>query len=107
MAVTGLWVCFDEFNRLSYQVLNMVSEELSILFKYKAMGTKLDILYSNETISFRPDFHLCITYNPTYTGRQAIPKNVSKHFRTVAMVRCDKNVICQLLLYSKGFKEAQ
>ena len=88
MAVTGLWICFDEFNRLSYQVLNMISEELNILFKYKAMGMKLDIDYDREPISLRPDFHLCITYNPSYTGRQTIPKNVSKHFRTVAMVKC-------------------
>ena len=25
MVVTGLWVCLDEFNRLHYQVLNMLS----------------------------------------------------------------------------------
>lgn len=45
MAVTGLWVCLDEFNRLHYQVLNMLSEQLSILFKYKAMEVKLNIEY--------------------------------------------------------------
>ena len=84
----------------------MISEELNILFKYKAMGMKLDIDYDRESISLRPDFHLCITYNPSYLGRQTIPKNVSKHFRTVAMVKCEKNIICQLILYSKGFKEA-
>lgn len=43
MAVTGLWICFDEFNRLHYQVLNMISEQLTILFKYKAIGSKMDI----------------------------------------------------------------
>ena len=49
---------------------------------------------------------MCVTYNPTYVGRQNIPKTVTKHFRTVAMVNCDKKMICKLLLYSKGFKEA-
>lgn len=104
MAVTGSWICFDEFNRLHYIVLSMISEELAKLFKFKSIGMKLDLEYDKELISFRPDFHLCITYNPSYLGRQEIPKSVIKHFRTVAMVNCDKKIICQLLLYSKGFK---
>lgn len=70
------------------------------------MQLKLEIEYDREVISFKPDFHLCITYNPSYIGRQTISKNVLKHFRIVAMVNCDKNVICKLLFYSKGFKEA-
>jgi dynein heavy chain 1, cytosolic len=70
------------------------------------MGVKMEIDYDRENIAFRPDFHLCITYNPSYVGRQTIPKNVIKHFRTVAMAKCDKKIICQLLLYSKGFKTA-
>ena len=87
MAVTGLWICLDEFNRLSYQVLNMIAEELSILFKFKAMGMKMDIDYGREAISFRPDFHLCVTYNPGYAARQAIPKAVARHCSGLPPVR--------------------
>jgi hypothetical protein len=43
MAVTGLWVCLDEFNRLHHQVLRVMSEQLAILFKYKAIGMKLEV----------------------------------------------------------------
>ena len=68
---------------------------------------KLEVQYDREVVNFKPDFHLCITYNPTYMGRQKIPKQVMKHFRTVAMVNCDKIMICQLILYSKGFRYAQ
>lgn len=82
----------------------MISEQLSIIFKYKAMGIKLDVEYDREIINFKPDFHLCITYNPTYAGRQHIPNSIQKQFRIVAMVNCDKKMICKLLFYTKGFK---
>ena len=45
MIVTGFWVCIDEFNRLSMQVLSLISDQLAIIFKYKAMQQKLSIDY--------------------------------------------------------------
>ena len=104
MAVTGLWVCLDEFNRLGNQVLNMLAEQLSIIFKYRAIGVKMEVQFEAEVIQLKPDFHLCVTYNPTYSGRREIPRQVLTYFRTVAMVNCDTHSICKLLFYSKGFK---
>ena len=50
-----------------------------------------------------PSFQFCVTYNPTYLGRQTIPKSVSELFRNVAMVNPDELVICNSLLLSSGY----
>ncbi len=47
-----------------------------------------------------------MTYNPDYTNRNTIPKKLLNIFRSVAMVNTDLKVICKLLLFSNGFKNA-
>lgn len=42
-----------------------------------------------DTIWLDPQFQFCITYNPSYQGRQALSKNLNELFRTVAVVTPD------------------
>lgn len=51
-----------------------------------------------------PSFQLCVTYNPTYQGRQTIPQNVHELFRNMALVKPDELTISISLLLSAGFK---
>ena len=51
----------------------------------------------------KPTFHVCLTYNPNYEGRQTIPSTIKNIFRTVAMIRLDLEKICAINLLLQGF----
>ena len=73
LSITGLWMCFDEFNRFPISIFSVVSENLSYLLKFRRFKHRMEINFSGDLIWLNPEFQICITYNPTYLGRQTIP----------------------------------
>lgn len=63
LALTGAWGCFDEFNRISVEVLSVVAVQVkSILDAIKAKRKKCTFM--GEMISLTPTIGLFITMNP-------------------------------------------
>ena len=96
-------MCFDEFNRFDYSIFSILSESLYYLLQFRRFGHRIDLNFHSDLITMNPSFQFCVTYNPTYLGRQTIPKSVSELFRNVAMVNPDELVICNSLLLSSGY----
>ena len=104
LAQTGAWGCFDEFNRISIEVLSVVALTVSQLFaaiRSRAPTLTLDA----HTVRLNPTMGLFITMNPGYAGRTALPDNLSSLFRPVAMVAPDTELIAEIVLQSCGFKD--
>lgn len=88
LAQSGSWGCFDEFNRISVDVLSVVAGMVQTL---------LDAIRKNESITAFQDtmikvdknMGLFITMNPGYAGRSALPDNLASLFRPVAMMKPD------------------
>lgn len=77
--------CFDEFNRISVEVLSVVAVQVkSILNAIKAKRQRFNFM--GETISLIPTIGMFITMNPGYAGRTELPENVKSLFRPCAMV---------------------
>lgn len=107
----GAWGCFDEFNRLNEQILSAVSMqieaiELGIKDAVNA-DTKSEIELVNRSVTVNDETGLFITMNPEYAGRNTLPENLKKLFRSFSMAKPDKEIIAEVLLNSQGFVHAK
>lgn len=108
----GAWGCFDEFNRLEERMLSAVSQQIqSIQLALKAgppePGKPIMVELLGKVIPVNTDMASFITMNPGYAGRSALPENLKKLFRNLAMTKPDRQLIAQVMLYSQGFRTAE
>ena len=112
LAQTGSWGCFDEFNRISIEVLSVVStqvkEVLDALLVLKANPAKNTFYFNgDDEIELRQTVGFFITMNPGYAGRTELPENLKALFRSCAMVVPDIVRICENMLMAEGFSTAE
>ena len=107
----GAWGCFDEFNRISIEVLSVVSAQLrsiqNALINDKA---SCDIGMGEIFVKRVAGFATCgffVTMNPGYAGRTELPDNLKALFRPVTMIVPDLQQICEIMLFSEGFEGAK
>ena len=106
LAQSGAWGCFDEFNRISVEVLSVVAVQVkSIQDAIKDKKQKFNFL--GEEITCIPTVGIFITMNPGYAGRTELPENLKALFRPCAMVVPDFELICEIMLVAEGFLEAR
>ena len=127
LSQTGGWGCFDEFNRISIEVLSVVATQVKqaqdaiVLYsvpanreeKYQHLpaGTPNKTVghfeLAGDLISLVPTVGFFITMNPGYAGRTELPENLKALFRSCAMIRPDLALICENMLMSEGFGKAR
>ena len=127
LAQTGSWGCFDEFNRISIEVLSVVATQVKTVqdcvkklavvanrepeFQHLPAGlppVKIgNFLFEGDMISLVPTCGFFITMNPGYAGRTELPENLKVLFRSCAMIRPDLKPICENMLMSEGFMGAR
>ncbi|CAK9799022.1 Dynein beta chain, ciliary [Anthophora plagiata] len=106
LAQVGAWGCFDEFNRISVEVLSVVAVQVkSVLDGVKSR--KPTFLFFGEELNLVPTVGMFITMNPGYAGRTELPENLKTLFRPCAMVVPDFDLICEIMLVAEGFQEAR
>ena len=106
LAQTGAWGCFDEFNRITVEVLSVIAVQVkSIQDAIKESKKKFDFM--GEEIPLTPSVGIFITMNPGYAGRAELPENLKALFRPCAMVVPNLGLICEIMLVAEGFLEAR
>ena len=101
VALTGSWVCFDEFNRVDIEVLSSVSEQIKSLLDAKAQG-KAHSHFEGSEIKVNKNFGIFVTMNPGYAGRTELPDNLRGLFQPIPMVIPDYMMISEIKLYLSG-----
>ncbi|XP_032902051.1 dynein heavy chain 11, axonemal [Amblyraja radiata] len=106
LAQTGAWGCFDEFNRISIEVLSVVAVQVKTI-QDAIKNKKRRFVFLGEEISLKPAVGIFITMNPGYAGRTELPENLKALFRPCAMVVPDIELICEIMLVAEGFLDAK
>jgi len=106
IAQTGCWGCFDEFNRISIEVLSVVSTQYKCILDAIRAGL-VQFLFMDEDCKCINTNGAFITMNPGYAGRTELPENLKALFRSVAMIVPDLRFICENMLMSEGFIKAR
>jgi dynein cytoplasmic 1 heavy chain len=102
----GAWGCFDEFNRLEERILSAVSQQIQTI----QMGLREDekeIELLNRHVALNPQMGIFVTMNPGYAGRSNLPDNLKQLFRGIAMMKADRRLIAEVMLFSQGFRTAE
>jgi dynein heavy chain len=106
---SGLWGCFDEFNRIMSEVLSVIAMQVESITNAKKLNQK-DLNFPGE-IDRIPLVKTCgyfITMNPpSYGGRQKLPENLKVLFRGISMMVPNREVIIQVKLASAGYSKHQ
>ncbi|XP_071659244.1 dynein axonemal heavy chain 9-like [Patagioenas fasciata] len=106
LSQTGAWGCFDEFNRISVEVLSVVAVQVKSV-QDAIREKKKSFHFLGEDINLVPSVGIFITMNPGYAGRTELPENLKALFRPCAMVVPDFELICEIMLVAEGFIEAR
>ncbi|NWI39535.1 DYH9 protein, partial [Picathartes gymnocephalus] len=106
LSQTGAWGCFDEFNRISVEVLSVVAVQVKSV-QDAIRDKKKSFSFLGEDINLVPSVGIFITMNPGYAGRTELPENLKALFRPCAMVVPDFELICEIMLVAEGFLEAR
>lgn len=105
LSQTGAWGCFDEFNRITIEVLSVVSTQVKLVLD--ALNERREkFVFMDEEINLYDTVGFFITMNPGYAGRTELPENLKALFRSCAMIVPDLMLICENMLLSEGYTEA-
>lgn len=105
MAASGSWCCLDEVDRLDYQTMSLIAQQLLTVQKLtKAQAGEIN--FEEFRLKLKPNCAIFITSNPHETHSK-IANNLKLRFRPITIAVPDIQMILQVSLRALGFHESE
>lgn len=99
LSKVGCWGCFDEFNRLDSANLSALASQIEGI-QLGLNNRSKQVAISGASFSIHPNTGLFVTMNPGYAGRNELPENMKRLFRSFSMEKPDLELIIDVILTS-------
>lgn len=105
MAASGSWCCLDEVDRLDYQTMSLIAQQLLTVQK-NIKAEAVVITLAEFTLKLKPSCAIFITSNPHET-QSKISNNLKLRFRPITIAVPDILLILQVHLETHGFENSE
>lgn len=104
----GSWTCFDEFNRISFALMAVMSQTImQVNQALRLQKTEMTFAEGGRAIKVDGQCAIFVTMNTTHHAQAAgtdVPSNLLSQFRAIQMTVPDTTLIVETLLLCGGFR---